>query len=71
MMDIIYEIEGTPTPTPTFTPVIVGPPTPTPIPPTPTPIPTIAPGLRSNADINADGSVNKLDLLLFQFFWNK
>ncbi len=71
MLDIVYEIEGTPTPTPTFTPVIVGPPTPTPIPPTPTPIPTIDPGLQSSADINADGSVNQLDLLLFQYFWNK
>ncbi len=67
MLNIVYQIEGTPTPTPTFTPIpVVG--TPTPI-PTSTPVPTVPPELRSNADINADGVIDTLDLLLFEHFW--
>lgn len=75
MVDILYRIEGTPTPTPTPTPLF---PTPTPtlapgVTPSPTPtftpIPTVPPEFRSNADINADGVVNHLDLLMFQYFW--
>lgn len=78
MLDLVYAIEGTPTssptPTPTHTP---GPsatltPTPSPtLPPTPTPIPTIPPELRNQADINSDGKVNSLDLLLLRYFWFK
>lgn len=74
ILDILYTIEGTPTPTPSLPPVVVGTPTPTPTPtraPTPTKIPTIPPELRSKADINADGNVDTLDLLLFQYFWRQ
>ncbi|MGC9327658.1 MAG: hypothetical protein ACP5I1_08485 [Candidatus Hinthialibacter sp.] len=72
LRDVIYAIEGTPTPSPTFTPIGTPTPTPTPSPiPTPTPIPTVPPELRSNADINADGSVDTLDLLLFRYFWRR
>jgi hypothetical protein len=75
LLDIIYEIEGTPTPTPTFTPSIPTntptlPPGVTPSPtPTHTPIPTIPPDLANKADINQDGIVDHLDMLLFQYFW--
>ncbi len=72
VLDIVYAIEGTPTPTPTYTPIQAATPTPTHTPgptPTPTPIPTVPPEFRSNADINADGEVNQLDLLMFQYFW--
>lgn len=78
MLDLVYQIEGTPTPTRTPTPVIAVYPTHTPTPiatltPTPTPTltpkPTLDPSLRSNSDINADGKVDMLDLLIFQRFW--
>lgn len=76
MLDLVYAIEGTPTPTPTptrtHTPGPTAFPTPTPsptLPPTPTPIPTIPPELRNQADINSDGKVNSLDLLLLRYFW--
>lgn len=78
LLDILYEIEGTPTPTPTFTPI--GTPTYTPTPtqtPTPsdtpnrTPVPTIPPGLLERSDINADGKTDLLDLLLFQMNWGR
>lgn len=74
LLDLVYAIEGTPTPVPTATPVKIGTPTPTPTPtlsPTPTIRPTVPPEYRSQADINADGKVNTLDLLLFQYFWNQ
>lgn len=72
LLDIVYAIEGTPTPTPTYTSIQAVTPTPTHTPgptPTRTPIPTVPPEFRSNADINADGKVNQLDLLMFQYFW--
>jgi hypothetical protein len=74
MLDIVYAIEGTPTPAPTATPIKAGTPTPTPtptIPPTPTIRPTVPPEYHSQADINSDGQVNTLDLLLFQYFWKQ
>ena len=82
MLDLIYAIEGTPTPTltptPTHTFTPVGTPTPTPSDtpsptatssPTVTHTPTIPPELLSRSDINADGVVDVLDLLLFQLYW--
>ncbi|MEW6234025.1 MAG: dockerin type I domain-containing protein [Candidatus Omnitrophota bacterium] len=62
----VYAIEGTPTPTPTPAK------TPTPTPPltaTPTPMPTATPNLRTRADINGDGAVNAIDLLILRMFW--
>lgn len=52
------------TPTPTSTPA---PPTPTPVPPTPTPKTPIL----GSPDINGDGVVDKLDLLILMQYWGK
>jgi len=80
MLNIVYSIEGTPTPTQTATPVVPVNPTSTPTPSptftpspthTPTLTPTIPPELRSRSDINADGEVNVLDLLIFQMYWDR
>lgn len=58
MLDLVYLIEGTPTPTlaPTETPV--------PLTPTPRPLPVSSP------DMNRDGYVDSLDLMVFQLFWH-
>ncbi len=70
LISLVHAIEGTPTPTPSFTPI--GTATPTPI-PSPTASPTqrqgIPPDFRTNVDMNGDGEVNMLDLLLFQLYW--
>lgn len=76
MLDVVYKIIGTPTPahtptpSPTYTPEGTATPTPSPSnTPLPTPIPTVPPGLRGPADINGDGFVNQLDLMLLRHFW--
>lgn len=76
MLDLVYAIEGTPTPTPTNTPIPTATPqgtaTNTPTPsntPTATPFPPVPPGFIKPADINSDGIVNQLDLLILKEFW--
>ncbi len=78
MLDLVYAIEGTPTPTPSPTYTVTPGPSPTPTPtltpsltPTSTPIPTVPPELRNLADMNSDGKVDALDLMLFRYFWFK
>jgi hypothetical protein len=76
MLNLVYAIEGTPTPTPTNTPIptatSAGTATKTPTPsntPTATPFPPVPPGFIKPADINSDGIVNQLDLLILKEFW--
>jgi hypothetical protein len=63
LLDIIYDIEGTPTPTPSFTPYVGGPS------PTPTPAATLPPAIKARSDINNDGYIDVQDLLIFQQDW--
>lgn len=80
LRELVHAFSGTPTSTPT--PLMQFTPTPTPShtasptvhsdptdTPTPLPLPTIPPGTAERADINGDGRINMLDLLLFQHFW--
>ncbi len=82
MLNIVHAIEGTPTPTPSNTPTFTptpppsptpeGPPTNTPTPSataTATPFPEVPPGFIKPADINSDGFIDGLDLLILKEFW--
>lgn len=64
IQDLMTHIVGTPTPAPTPTPT----PTPTPASP-PTPAPTPTPNESLRADINLDGRIDALDLLILQRYW--
>lgn len=75
MLDVVYQIEGTPTPTPTNTPtpsptiMVTATNTPPLVTATPTPFPPVPPGFIKPADINSDGYINQLDLMILKEFW--